>query len=224
MRLKKAKDVFEWDVVNWSRALPFWLKSSDLDLSKSQALEIGSRDGGLSVFLGENCQKVICSDLHGPTQKAPAIHQKYNLKNISYEELSAFEISKKHKNVDLIATKSVLGSFDNENQSKVVDEIHKSLRKGGEYWFVENLESTVLHRFMRKKFTNWGHRWTYIKHSDISAKFSKFSELKFTTFGLLGTFGINPAHRNFLGFLDKTVFDRVVPASMHYIVVGVAKK
>ena len=191
MNLKKATDIFEWDVVNWSRAADFWMQNSELNLKKSKALEIGARGGGLSVLLAENCQSVICSDLNGPTPQAKPLHAKYNIKNISYAELSAFEVSKHHKKLDLIATKSVLGSFDEQGQQKVVDEIYKSLDRGGEYWFVENLKSTPLHSFMRKQFTNWGHRWTYIKNNEIEQKFSKFKKVKYQTFGLLGTFGVN---------------------------------
>lgn len=220
--LTKLTDVFEWDVVNWSEALQFWLDNTKLDLAQTKALEIGARGGGLSIFLAEHCKEVICSDLKNPKDNAQALHKKYDLSNIEYKEINAFDI--KEKNCDLIVSKSVLGSFAGDDQDKVISNIYNALKVGGEYWVVENLSATMLHKAARKAFVKWGGRWNYMEYSQLQKKFSKFKSFEFKTVGLFGAFGMTNSQRNFLGYFDKFIFNKISPQSMRYIVVAALRK
>lgn len=220
--LKKLTDIMEWDVVNWSQALPFWLEKTSLQLNKTSALEMGARGGGLSIFLAENCKDVTCTDLTNPEENAKPLHQTYNLSNIDYKAIDALNLAENEK--ELIVTKSVLGSFDEDKQNKVISNIHNSLKTGGEYWFIENLESTVVHQLARKKFVKWGNRWNYLAFNNLDNKFKQFSNLKFKTVGLLGAFGFTSSQRNLLGYIDQFVMDKITPVNMNYIVIGIATK
>ncbi len=53
------EDVFEWDIVNWSVALTFWNKHLQNSLVGARVLEIGARNGGLSLRLALNGADVI---------------------------------------------------------------------------------------------------------------------------------------------------------------------
>ena len=45
------KDIIGWDIKSWSKALVYW--NSVVDWSKiQQGLELGGREGGLSLWLG----------------------------------------------------------------------------------------------------------------------------------------------------------------------------
>ena len=56
----RNKDIIEWDVVNWSKALTFWEKYSKPITGGSKVLEIGSRNGGLSLYAAlKRCQSSL---------------------------------------------------------------------------------------------------------------------------------------------------------------------
>jgi len=42
-------DIFEWDVENWSKSILFWESNSTNLFPNFKALEIGARNGGLSL-------------------------------------------------------------------------------------------------------------------------------------------------------------------------------
>lgn len=215
--------IMEWDSKNWSRALPFWLSKSKLQLKQSKCLEIGARNGGLTLWLADQFKSVTYSDVTEQTQQCIALHAKYNKSNIEYKILDATKTITLPKR-DVVITKSVLGVGEQDNTQKIIDNVFEYLESGGEYWFVENLSGSCMHQVLRKHCTSWGHRWSYIKCSEIEQKFSKFADLEFITFGFLGAFGRGNMQRNFLGTLDTFFFDKVVPKDMHYIVAGVARK
>lgn len=215
--------IMEWDVVNWSRALPFWLKNTKLDLPNASCLEIGARNGGLSLWLANLCKEITYSDVGVPTQKCVDLHAQYKPQNIKYEIVDATKpIKVGQKN--LIVTKSILGILDQDMSSNIIKNIYSALDNGGEYWFVENLNGSWMHQMLRKIFVPWGNRWTYLEVQELKKTFSQFKEVEFITFGFLGTFGRNNFQRNLLGYMDKFFFDKLVPQRMHYIVVGVARK
>jgi hypothetical protein len=217
------QDVLEWDVVNWSRALPFWLQHSQIDLPHSSALDLGGRDGGLSLWLSYQCKDVIYSDINSPTKKCLDLHKKYRVPNIRYKVIDATNPIKV-KDIRLITSKSVLGAINNSLRSAMIKSIYDALPQGGEYWFVENLKGSIIHQKLRKSFVSWGKRWHYFEIDEIKEQLSKFNNLEFKTFGCLGTFGRNNPQRNFLGTIDKLFFDKLVPPESHYIIAGVARK
>src|SRR5262245_56122140 len=69
------KDVIEWDVRNWSVALDFWLAHTAQNLLTRSALEIGSRNGGLSLWLALQGARVQATDIGPPTEAALKLHR-----------------------------------------------------------------------------------------------------------------------------------------------------
>ncbi len=221
-------DVIEWDICNWSHALEYWQDHSNLELKSANILELGSRNGGLSLWAALNGGNVLCTDLNGPTSKAQEKHKRYNIENrIRYGKLSALDI-KYRNHFDIVMFKSVLGGIGyNSNKSaqkKAINQIFHSLKEGGEFWFAENLIASPLHKFLRKNYVNWGNAWGYVTVNEMTEYLSAFSNVNYTTLGFLATFGRNESQRKFLGILDNKVLNKVVPKHWHYIIIGVAKK
>ena len=63
------KDIIEWDVRNWGKVIDF-IEDSQLEFKEKSVLELGARNGGLSLYYALKGAKVLCSDLNGPTKKA----------------------------------------------------------------------------------------------------------------------------------------------------------
>ena len=218
----------EWDVRNWSGALDFWLAHSKQRLSGCDALEIGSRHGGLSLWLASQGANVLCTDLNGPTENAVQQHRASGLDNlIEYEAIDATQIPYTEQ-FDLIVFKSVLGGIGSRGgdawQAQAIKEMHKALKKGGELFFAENLVASPLHQFLRRKFVRWGESWRYITLREFQEFLAPFSEVQLQTMGFAGAFGRSELQRNWFGSLDRLLFDRIVPENWKYIVTGVARK
>lgn len=223
---QQLNDIISWDVANWSRALSYWEENSDLNNGALHCLELGSRRGGLSLWLALKGHTVICSDLHLPEEEAMEIHKKYDCRSlISYEKVDATTIPYENT-FDVIIFKSSLGgisSSNNDLKRKTVESIYLALKPGGVLLFAENMASSFLHRFFRKKFVEWGREWNYLQIDEMEGLFSDFKSLSYKTVGFFGTFGRNEKQRNLLGRIDR-LFDRLVPISKRYILIGVAKK
>jgi SAM-dependent methyltransferase len=221
-------DIIEWDVTNWEVALDYWSNKTNLNISSVYALEIGSRNGGLSLWMALNGAKVLCTDLDGPTDKAIVKHNKYGVSHlIKYKSLDALNISYNNE-FDVVLFKSVLGGigrFGNDGfQYKAIREMYKSLRKGGELWFAENLVASPLHKLFRRKFVKWGNEWRYVSINEMNKMLEIFSKVDFITAGFLGNFGRNSTQRMILGKLDRYFVDKLVPKEWQYIIIGVARK
>lgn len=222
------EDVFEWDVINWSVAARFWERRLHGGLSGARALEIGARNGGLSLWLAWKGAHVICSDVSGAMDSARDKHRPYNVLNrISYEKIDARYIPYED-DFDIVAFKSLLGGVRGHcgegAHFQVMTSILKSLKPGGQLLFAENLEGCFLHRYARKKFIAWGRTWKYLDLEEMSLLFKGFAKVDFITCGFTGCFGRSERQRRVLGTLDKCVFNKVVPSSWRYIVIGVASK
>jgi hypothetical protein len=112
----------------------------------------------------------------------------------------------------------------NDKLKKItLNEIHKSLKPGGMLLFSENLESSFIHKFLRRRFVKWGTEWNYVKYHEIEEIFSSYSKLEYITVGFWGTFGRTEQQRKYLGRIDN-VFEKVIPKSKRYIVIGIAEK
>lgn len=151
------KDSFGWDVVNWSRSIPFWEKHLG-DIKGKTSLELGNggKFGGLSLWLAYKGANVICSDYKGVSDEAKAIHAKYDFgKNIKYEIIDATAIPYE-KCFDLIACKSMLGGIvrtkDIKIAKNVVNSINHALIENGSFIFCENGFATVLHQWLRERY------------------------------------------------------------------------
>jgi len=232
MNKEQINDIIGWDIVNWSKSFSFWDKHLDVKDKNFKCLELGARQGGLSLWLALNNNQVVCSDVSYTDQqheldKTIALHKKYNCDNkISYEAIDASNIPYEN-HFDIVVFKSVLGgvSIGSEKrlEQKAIDSIYKSLKPGGKVVFIENLEGSFLHMYARKKFVGWGSKWHYIKLNELIGLFSKYEDLKFKTVGFLGAFGKTEGQRNFLGHVD-TVLEKIAPKSYRYIMIGIAKK
>jgi SAM-dependent methyltransferase len=222
-----TQDIFEWDILNWSKALDFWTKEIDIKDKNFKCLELGGRRGGLSLWLAMNNNSVICSDLESPEEIATKLHTKYNCTDkIEYQSICATDIPYENE-FDIVVFKSIMGGISGNGQDhlkkQMIDQIYKSLKPNGKLLFAENLESSFIHKGFRKTFIKWGERWNYLKHDEIKHVFSSFDNVKFKTVGFFGTFGRSESQRNFLSKLDNVV-TKVVPKSKRYILFGVTEK
>ncbi|KPU45632.1 glycine/sarcosine/dimethylglycine N-methyltransferase [Oxobacter pfennigii] len=222
-------DIIEWDIKSWSPSLDFWTKESSRDFSCANALEIGSRNGGLSLWLAKQGCRVVCSDVNGPTEKARELHAKYRLNDlIEYSNIDATSIPYEDDYFDIIVFKSVLGGIgynDNkEAQIKAVKEIYRVLKPGGELFFAENLTASPFHKVLRDKFVRWGSTWRYVSIDEIKEFLGGFSHSKYLTTGFLAALGRSEGQRGILSTLDRIFLNKIVPDKWKYIIIGVAKK
>jgi SAM-dependent methyltransferase len=221
-------EYLEWDTQNWSVALDFWKQHTTQRFGGSRALEIGGRHGGLSLWLAHQGAEVICSDKGGPSERARARHERGGVtEHVTYEDVDATRIPYEEQ-FDVVVFKSVLGSVGRvggrEAQAAAIREMHKALRPGGELFFAENLCSSPLHRYARRRFVKWGARWRYVSIADMREFMTPFSEVFFKTVGFAAVFGRTPAWRRALGSLDRLCLSAMVPPAWRYIIVGLARK
>lgn len=224
--IQTRTDILEWDVDNWSPALDFWQRHSSLALAECTALEIGSRHGGLSLWLALGGATVVCSDLDGPTEAARAKHARYGVANrVRYERADALNLSYDGA-FDLVVFKSVLGGIasDRAQQQSAIRQMYKALRPGGELWFAENLIASPLHRWLRMHCVGWGHRWRYVSIGELLDFLEPFAAVHLDVSGVLGAFGRTEQQRSLLSRADKLVMNAVVPPTWRYIAAGVARR
>jgi SAM-dependent methyltransferase len=224
----RPADFIEWDVRNWSAALDFWSAYSQQDTSNCLALELGSRNGGLSLWLALQGARVLCSDIVMPTSYAIEQHHVRGVSPlIQYESIDASNIPYENK-FDIIVFKSLLGAVGRrggkESQDKAIAEMHKALKEGGELFFAENLIASPLHQSLRRRFVKWGTTWRYISVAEMNKFLSRFSRVRYRTLGCAGAFGRGERQRDLFGILDQTVLSHIVPENWRYIIVGVATK
>jgi SAM-dependent methyltransferase len=220
-----ASRFIEWDVRNWSSVLTFWAKHSTVDISTCNALEIGARNGGLSFWLASQGARVTATDI--TERPSDVLNDSKGDLNIHYQRMDATSIPYRSE-FDVVLFKSVLGGIGiaggKDLQQQAVTEMHKALRPGGELFFAENLVASPLHHYCRQKFVAWGASWRYVSISEMKQFLAGFSKVQYTTVGFLGAFGRNERQRQLLGVADQVMFNRTVPESWKYIIVGIAKK
>lgn len=221
-------DFLEWDVRNWSAALEFWRAHSRQSFSESSALEVGSRNGGLSLWLALQGARVLCSDLGPANQNAIRQHQAHSVSHlIQYRSIDVTDIPYKDE-FDIVLFKSVLGMVgtpdSKERQARAIAEIHRALKKGGELFFAENLRASPLHQCFRRSFVQWGTQWRYVSVGEMEEFLFPFSHVQCRTLGFAGAFGRGERQRNLLAILDERILNHIVPEDWRYIIVGVATK
>ena len=224
----RVEDVVEWDVANWSHALGFWVEHSALLVTaESRALELGTRHGGLSLWLASRRFNVVCTDIEYPAATARRLHASYDVADrVSYRRADATAIAIDGP-FDVVCFKSMLGAIGRggiESQQLAIDEMHRVLRPGGEVWFAENLRASPLHRILRRVFVPWGTSWRYLTVPELKKMFAGFKTLDIATIGFFAAFGRTERQRRFLSVLDKGVLGRLVPYAWRYIAIGVARK
>lgn len=224
MTPSKLQDIFEWDVVNWSRSLNLWEPQLANKLS-GEALTLGERGGGLSLYLAEKGFKVTCTDLREFPESTRQLHEKYQVQDlIDYRNEDMTKLSFGDNSFDAVMFKSVIGALSTkENQQIAVNEIYRVLKPGGVLLFAENARASKLHQFARKKFIKWNTYWRYLDYRNDLDLFQNYNKLSLSSYGFFGAFGRNEGQRKVLGKCD-TIAQKLVLKSMRYIVVGAYKK
>jgi SAM-dependent methyltransferase len=218
----------EWDVRNWAAAPEFWARNTTLDLRHCDALEVGSRHGGLSLWLAQLGARVLCTDLDGPTDRARTSHAAAGVAHrVTYDCLDVTDVPYTDR-FDLVVFKSVLGALGGEDrvatQARAVAQIHQALRPGGELFFAENLAASPAHQYLRRRFVGWGRRWRYVAIPEMLSFLAPFRSVVYRTVGVCGAFGRSQRQRALLGAFDRAFLDRLVPEAWRYIMIGVARK
>jgi SAM-dependent methyltransferase len=221
-------DILGWDVVNWSQALAFWSARAQLPPSAS-CLELGCGNGSsLSLWLAMLGNSVVCSDVGGVPNKIRESHRRHGVaQRIEYADLDARALTYRER-FDVIAFKSVLGGIVRGAPGPIAREVmlrlYTALKPGGVLLFAENLRSTPLHQLARSHLIGRKETWHYFSLREIEEMLGRFRSFELTTFGLLGCFGRSEAQRRLLGKLDRSVLDRLVPKTWHYVAAAIAYK
>jgi SAM-dependent methyltransferase len=222
-------DIVGWDIGNWSRALRFWDAHLDFHGKSVSCLELGcGAKSSLSLWLALRGNRVVCSDLGGVPETIRRAHARYGVSNlVEYADVDARRMTFAG-DFDVVIFKSMLGGVSQDLQGadaeNIVGRIYEALRPGGVLLFAENLESTRLHAFLRKRFAAGAKGWRYFSRSELESTLHRFRSFESATFGCLGCFGRSEAQRRILGRFDEGLVDRIVPSTWHYIVAAVARK
>jgi len=183
--MKNHEIYFEWDVHNWSKVLPLW-EEALTHKQYSNAIELGSRNGGLSLWLAQNYNlKVSCTDMNSPSSLANQLHKAYPLKGtITYHAIDITKIDFPDNSFDIVIFKSVLGALSTyQNQIIAINEIFRILKPGGVLLFAENLRSSILHRMARRMFVKWARYWRYVSIEEMTTMLKIFNDYKIKTAG-----------------------------------------
>ena len=223
---KVIADIVQWDIENWGQCIPFW--DDVLSQKKNMlCLELGARNGGLSLLAALYGHHCVCSDIEDPMPIALPHHKKYQVENlITYKTIDIADIPYKNT-FDVVLIKSVLPTmvtFDKAKmQPRAVDEIYNCLKPGGYFLFAENLEASPLHHFARKKFVSWAGKTRYLRLEELPAMLNKFSNIELKTSGFSGAFGRNETQRHLLAKTDRFT-EKIIPDKWKYLVFGKARK
>jgi SAM-dependent methyltransferase len=220
-------DIIRWDVHNWSQALDFWERAVDWNRVE-HCLELGARDGGLSLWMALKHKSVVCSDIEDPSARAREHHARYHLAGaIEYATIDATSIPYEN-HFDVIAFKSMLGGVGGgdriDRQRLAIDQMHKALRPGGYLLFAENLAGSPLHRLVRKRFIHWGRWWRYVTMGEMRTFLRQFSRVELRSAGVLAALGRSERQRRVLAAVDRAIVAHVTPKEWRYLVYGVAQK
>jgi SAM-dependent methyltransferase len=228
---ERLKDYLQWDIDTWKHALYYWDTALETHLpdetcdTEARALDLGARDGGLSLYLAEKSFGVVCSDVRGPTESARELHAKHGLaRRVTYQTIDATDIPFEDEHFDVVIFKSVLGGIgtfrDYAAIQIAVREIYRVLKPGGLLLFAENQQGSLFHQKARSLFVPWGKRWYYVSLREIKELFADFSVCKIRTYGFFAC-----VRKDFAPFvaLDRLIC-RSSCSSRHYMAYGYAIK
>ncbi len=224
------QDYLQWDIFAWSKALLLWEKILKNENRESQlALEIGSKNGGLSLYLANEFNfNVICSDITEPTAYAVKLHKKFNAnKKIEYKVTNALTINFDDNIFDVVIFKSVLGSIgknDNyEKQREAINEMHRVLKTGGILLFAENGKASFFHNIFRKIFRKWASYWRYISMDEMSHLLENFKSQEIKTTGFISAFLTNTKIKKAAYRIDNFL-EKLITEKFRYVIYGYAIK
>ena len=224
------KDIVEWDIINWSRAIDYWdQKASDIIDSFSRqnktpkVLELGGRNGGISLYWALKGCNVIWSDIDDSgLEQAKALHSRYGVSDkVSYEIINSLEIPYKEE-FDIICLKSVMGAVYGECGGQkaieqMLSQIKKALKPSGYLFIIENLKGSSIHMFLRKKLRKWGSTWHYFSIPELKDDLASFSGIQSDSFGLIGLFGRGEFLNKLFSSFDRK-FDHKVSEKNRYLI------
>jgi SAM-dependent methyltransferase len=229
MDKKLVRDIIQWDVRTWSRALQLWEESLGPGPINGCGLELGAREGGLSLWLAIKGMDVVCTDIRNTEANARALHKEYDVcSRIQYLDIDAAEIPFEN-HFDIVVFKSVLGAVgcrgQDEKQQRAMDAIFKALKPGGKLLFAENLTATPVHTWLRRHVVRgYARVWRYVTPSEMRDFLKPFSSYETHTSGFAALFGGMESLRNVLALVDQNVFDRITPESWRCLIYGIATK
>jgi len=229
MNRQLIQDAIQWDVRTWSRALRYWERAVPWDAVRGPCLEIGSREGGLSLWLALKGLDVVCSDVADAERRARALHEKYGVSSsVTYRDIDATDIPYEN-HFDIVCFKSVLGAvgYDDrrDRQQRAVEQMYKALKPGGMLLFAENLKATPIHGWLRNHLVGgYARRWRYISMKEMRSFVQSFSTCDMRSTGLISLFGRTESQRNLLGIVDRLSLNWLVPPAWRYMVYGIATK
>lgn len=222
--------IIEWDIPTWQKALKYWSDEiSRHQFAVKKGLELGSRNGGLSLFFAQqHGAKMYCSDFGFPTEKAKNLHKIKGISElISYHDINATKIPFEDNYFDFIVFKSMLGAVGAKNRfdliQQAINEIHRVLKPGGVVFFAENFKGSPLHQWARLRFIPWGKSWNYLSLEEMKILLNMFEKKEIHSTGFLTAFIPNSR-------ILKQVFARIdqllffIPRSWRYVGYGYAVK
>jgi len=225
-------DILGWDVRTWSRAVEAWqaplrraaLRHPDRPL---QTLELGAGPGGPSLWLAAQGHQVTCTNYDNTELLARPLHERYGVTDrIEYRDLDVLSAAPEADRYDVIVFKSVLGGLGGDDASRAATAmawIFASLRPGGTLLFAENIRGTWGHRLARSvAYRVRGASWRFLPLRELRAHLAPFESVELTASGFLAVLGTTESARDRLARADEALFDRIVPASWHYMAYGSA--
>ncbi|MBK9763150.1 MAG: class I SAM-dependent methyltransferase [Flavobacteriales bacterium] len=220
----RLKDIFQWEVRSWSRALPIWQRNLPKE-RPLKALGIGEREGGTTLWLALEGADVVCTDLRPFPTRTKEMHLEYGVSDrVTYSEADVLELPFPDNSFDVVIFKSVIGALsEKQRQVKALEEIHRVLTPGGVLLFAENLHGTRIHRWLRKRFVKWDHYWRYLDPITDLDLFAPFSRIETHTTGLFANLGRTEFQRDLIARIDPILLP-MVPTRWHSILIGAAFK
>jgi SAM-dependent methyltransferase len=188
------RDYLQWDTGTWARALSHWDDVLDRRrLEGCEALDLGARDGGLTLYLAHKGMRVVCSDLEGPSPLAHELHARHGVGGqVTYARVDATAMPFAEGSFDVVVFKSLLGgigAFGNLAAMRTaIGEMLRVLRPGGLLLFAENQRASLLHRTARSLFVPWGKSWHYASIRELEDLLSPFVRSEVRTYGFLTCF------------------------------------
>lgn len=213
----------EWDVATWSQALDFWDLFLPGDLTGWDALEVGGRTGGLSLYLAQRGASVVCSDLTDPSERAAPKHVRSGMAcRVRYEAADVRGLPYDDATFQVVTFKSMVGALrEAAHQELAFQELHRVLKPGGFLLFAENLRGSRFQMALRRIFRPWGRYWRYVTREEIRRWCEPFRTLDLASAGVLAAWGRTERQRTWLAQLDSRF---PFPEAWHYALFGVAQK
>lgn len=232
MTTPPLRDVIGWDVRTWGPAVGAWERALQaLPPGPLNVLEVGAGPGGPSLWFALQGHRVVTSNLSATREQAAPLHERYGVADrIEYRDLDLTAGLPYSAAFDVVVFKSVLGGLggvDPALPGRALDAMHEALRPGGALLWAENLRGNWLHRAAR----SLAYRvrrvpiWQYLTLRRLRELLdARFEATELHVGGVLAVLGTSEAARDRLARADQAVFDRIVPASWHYMAYGSARK